>query len=100
MVRGFRLTSAPERLNVSFEGVTHRGMGWDLLSWMRLYGHTEALPRFPIVQQAVLLYLSHFPPLCSIPHNLAGHQDTENTCFDVRIFCRFGPAYLGESRDE
>ncbi len=55
MVQDFRLTSALERLNVSFEGNTHTGMGWDLLSWMRLYEHTAALPRSPIAQKAVRL---------------------------------------------
>ena len=42
-----------ERLNVSSEGNSHTGMVSDLLLWMRLYGHTAALPRSPIVQQAV-----------------------------------------------
>ena len=55
MVQDFRLTSAPERLNVSSEENTQTAMGWDLLSWMRLYGHTVALPRSPIVQQVALL---------------------------------------------
>ena len=51
---GFPPTSAPERLNVSLEGNSHAGMDWDLLSWMRLYGHTAELPQSPIIQQAAL----------------------------------------------
>ena len=41
MAQDFRLTSAA-RLNVLSKENTRQGMGWGLLLWMRLCGHTAA----------------------------------------------------------